>query len=124
MLAKKVVKLETELKAAQLAAPTNNQVKRKANSRFPAIDPAHPEIFSGPGHAEKGGVTRFGQPYKAGDEPATSHSQLFCMYCGCLMHLYLWCTNHDKPYASQCPDPVKFKALKDAWQTNPLNTHK
>ena len=60
MLTKKVAELETELKATKLAGPNNNQAKRQSNSRFPAFDPAHPEIFSGPGHAEKGGVKRSG----------------------------------------------------------------
>ena len=40
------------------------------------------------------------------------------------MHTYNWCTNHDKPHASQCPDPVEFKALKDAWANHPQNTFK
>ena len=64
MLTKKVADLETELKAAKLAGPTYNREKRQSTRKFPAFDPAHPEIFSGPGHAEKGGVTRYGRRFQ------------------------------------------------------------
>ena len=67
MLVKKVGDLETALKAVQLAGPASDKSKRTTTSTFPVSNAAHPEIFSGPGHAEKGGVNRFGKPYNDDD---------------------------------------------------------
>ena len=73
MLVKKIADLEMALKAKADVAEVPTKPVAKKYSSPPAFNPATPEIYSGPGHARKGGVRQNGQPYTPDDEYTASH---------------------------------------------------
>ena len=119
MLVKKIADLELALqaKADVVEAPAKSVAKKYSH---PAFNPATPEIYSGPGHARKGGVNRGGRPIKPDDEDAASKLEIHCTHCYGENHTSNWCWNDQLPQFSQCADPAQRKEQL-AWSTNKWN---